>query len=111
MKIVIPKQNSPFRATIKKGSGIVMLPMDDNTNLQTIYYEGNLYGALNLYKYTQRIVCAANRAHTKYPTIAMSGVLPENVNQFFVVGECDPENYYLIHFKSETEDIRSEWLS
>ena len=110
MKIVIPKEKSPFASFIKKGSGVVMLDFKKANDLSSIYYEGNLYDAENLQSYEQHIKCAAGRAHTRYPTIAMCGVLQENMQEFNIVGECDPDNEYNIKFKPGTMSIIKEWL-
>jgi hypothetical protein len=110
MKIVIPKKDSYFRRTIKKGSGIVMRT-DPNFPIPVIYYEGNLYGASNLESFDERIVCAAGRAHKRYPTVARCGVL--DVDEFEIIGECYPENNYFIQKFNDrrTNNIITEWLS
>ncbi len=36
-----------------------------------VYYEGNLFGAANLKRYTERLSVAAGRASKRYPTVAM----------------------------------------
>lgn len=73
-----------------------------------IYYEGNLYGASNLESYDERIKCAAGRAYTRYPTVAMSGVL--DPSQFDVIGNCYPERDYFIEFLDGVDPILNEWL-
>jgi hypothetical protein len=109
MLIVIPKKQNPFRAIIKKGSGIVMIL--HRNDMATIYYEGNLYGAENLTRYEDRIKQAAMRAATHYPTMAMSGVLEENIKDFTMVGICDTKNDYSVTFFDEAARIIEEWLS
>ena len=107
MKIVIPKKDSPFGLNIANGSGIVMI---EGKQMAIIYYEGNLYGAQNLETYEERIICAAGRAHTRYPTIARSGILPENIDQFITVGECYPNHGYRISFYRGSSEIINEWI-
>ena len=111
MKILIPKEKSPFASFIKKGSGVVMLDFSEANDLSSIYYEGNLYDAENLQSYEQRIKCAAGRAHMRYPTIAMCGILQENMQEFIEVGVCDPDNGYNILFKSGTLQAIKRWLN
>ena len=106
MDIIIPKPSSPYRAMIAKGSGVVLQPRD---TMDVIYYEGNLYGAVNLRSYEERIQCAAGRAHTRYPTVAMSGVFKNDLEQFVTVGCCDPQNGYRVTFNPQTEEIIEEW--
>jgi len=110
MKIVIPYKHSHFRATIKKGSGIVMLPFNKARRMALIYYEGNLYGADNLKTFNERIQCAAGRAYTKYPTVAFSGVLREDLDQFRTIGKCDPDDSYSVLFEPGVNNVIKEWI-
>lgn len=52
---------------IVNGSAIASLSLDETVK---VYYEGNVYGAVNLHDYTQRLYCAAGRALTSAPTTA-----------------------------------------
>lgn len=57
---------------IKAGSAIVTTGGDtegDEGGIR-LYYEGNIYGAENLRDYKERILVAAGRAMTAYPTTA-----------------------------------------
>ena len=111
MKIVIPKSGTYFHKLITRGSGVVMISHEHHKDIPCIYYEGNLYDAVNLRTYEDRIKCAAGRAHTHYPTIACSAILPENTREFITVGICLPEQGYRISFAFGSEPIIKEWLS
>lgn len=108
MKIVIPKIGTWYRDIIARGSGIVMID-NPHMDLSIIYYEGNIYDAVNLTKLEDRIVCAAGRAHTRYPTSAMMGVTTDQLDDFETVGQCDPENGYSVSLDPEKEAIIKEW--
>lgn len=106
MKIVIPKETSPYRKLIAAGSGIVML---GKPTACLIYYEGNLYGARNLKSYHQRVECAAGRAFELYPTVACTGVMKEHIDDFVVAGDCHPSAHYQIYLKPEHADLIEAW--
>jgi len=86
-----------------------MLPFNSITEMAMIYYEGNLYDAMNLNTYEERIACAAGRAHTRYPTIARSAIFKEDLQDFNIIGRCDPIDHYKIEFYRGCENIISEW--
>ena len=64
----MPKPQCKLRPT--DGSGIVGSPSEDRSGLVRIDFEGNLYGALNLASYRDRLFHAAGRHVTGYPTVA-----------------------------------------
>lgn len=88
-----------------------MLPTDVKTGFTQIYYEGNLYDAVNLRTYNERIQCAAGRAYHNYPTIAMTILFKADLSNFITVGRCNPENNYQIEFFSAQNNVVNEWLS
>jgi hypothetical protein len=69
--VYVPSPTSPLRKTIRAGSGIVGTTQADGRIL--IDYEGNLYGAVGLEVYEERVFHAYDR-HTwhgvGYPTVA-----------------------------------------
>jgi hypothetical protein len=60
--------------SIAPGSAIVgeltNAELHDGRRLVQVYYEGNLYGAMNMDTYEGRMVIAADRLSVHYPTIA-----------------------------------------
>lgn len=64
-------------ADIKKGSAIVGEMASSCDPLVEIYYEGNLYGAVNLQRFEDRVLCAAGRMRENYPTAAC-GMVPDS---------------------------------
>lgn len=72
--VYIPALSDPLRAVIRLGSGIVGTTDGERT---TIDYEGNLYGAQNIVTWADRVMIAAGRHSTRYPTVARSWVKPE----------------------------------
>jgi hypothetical protein len=69
---------------ILPGSGVVGQPQDDGQVL--VYYEGNVYNAINLQTFEDRCKHAADRLRTNYPTVAKA-LLP--ADQLLDIGECD----------------------
>lgn len=72
--VYIPALSDPLRGVIRLGSGIVGTTDGERT---TIDYEGNLYGAQNIVTWADRVMIAAGRHSTRYPTVARSWVKPE----------------------------------
>ena len=79
---------------IVPGSGIVsgfapvdVLPGSDQLFV-LVDYEGNLYYAVNLARYADRVAHAWDRQKTQYPTVARSAIPAE---QLIKVGEYDTE--------------------
>lgn len=73
---------------IAKGSAIAAVPVGDDRF--AIYYEGNLNGAVNLHDFRERIYCAAGRAMTKYPTVAVVYLSKADYESiFFEVGQVN----------------------
>src|ERR1035437_2667801 len=92
MEVYVPAEDSPLKAVIKQGSGIVGL--DEEDEHVTIYYEGNVYGAMNLKTFKERIACAAGRLATKYPTVAKMRAKRE---ELVLVGQFDYETRRLTY--------------
>lgn len=57
---------------IAKGSAIVSKGEPDATGRVVVYFEGNLYGAENLKRFDERLLCASGRAASLYPTAAIA---------------------------------------
>lgn len=89
-------------AMIAPRSGIVMRPAPHDAPYSVLYYEGNLHGAVNLNKWQERVMCAAGRLFTNYPTIAKSMLPAEQVKREFEdIGHLrwfgSPNTPYLMH--------------
>ena len=91
--ILVPKVGSMAEKTIIDGSGIVGVARGDRT---TVYYEGNLNGASNLERYSERLVCAAGRLFKTYPTIAMTSYDQEAMNENFVAVGVVTDDYRVL---------------
>ncbi len=73
---------------IARASAIVAWPNEPgSTDSLDVYYEGNLYGAVNMMRYAERCMCAHGRMAMKYPTVAF-GRFPANL--FLLVGVWHP---------------------
>lgn len=72
LTVYVPNEASFLAKQIKPGSGIVGSPSGyaHPEMSERIDYEGNLYGAMNMNTYTERVYHAAGRHVTKYPTVA-----------------------------------------
>lgn len=71
---------------IARGSAIVAKSEPDATGRVVVWYEGNLYGAENLKRFDERVLCAAGRAATSYPTAAIASF---SSHQLIEVGTFD----------------------
>lgn len=56
------------------GSAIVSDGVEDSESRIVIDYEGNRYGAQNLTRFAQRVLVAAERQASAYPTVARMSV-------------------------------------
>lgn len=90
--IYVPVPGSRYAAIIAPGSGIVVVPGTPNP---IMFYEGNLYDAVNLRDPIERVICAFGRAATQAPTVAMMAVLPCDMTGLIRVGEVHWPNRIL----------------
>lgn len=88
LAVYVPDVDAPATiavqvAAIKAGSGIVgrRVVEDDPESPVLIYFEGNLYGYVNIVTYADRVSLAADRLTDSAPTVAMRLVRPEAVIQ------------------------------
>jgi hypothetical protein len=85
--ILVPKSKDLDLRNIASGSGLVGVSTE---NVDLIYYEGNVYGAENLREINERILVAAGRLMTRYPTTAFSAYPADFIQEnFCVVGTVD----------------------
>jgi hypothetical protein len=85
--ILVPKPDTMAARRIDRGSGVVAELRTDAPQL-VVHFEGNRHDAENLRSYDDRVIHAAGRLVTSYPTIAC-GVFHRN--DFLVVGTFDVE--------------------
>lgn len=85
LAIVVPHDHlrGPLRH-VRRGSGMVARRVP-GSDLLDVYFEGNLYGAVNLERFEDRVLVAADRLVTRYPTTAMMSIALTDVE---VVGTC-----------------------
>lgn len=88
--VYIPSDLDGWRLHIAPGSGIVGTPLGKDGVM--LYFEGNVYNATNLRTVEERIVCAAGRLFTRYPTAARHYLSIEEVErELIAVGTIDRE--------------------
>ena len=85
-KVIVGSQ--PAKLPIAAKSGVVGRPSDISPLAVDLWYEGNLYGAVNLGRYVERVRQAAGRMEQNYPTVAHMTAAEFMVVQ---VGEYDAE--------------------
>lgn len=79
LPVLVPKTHGYLG--IAQASAIVLLKGEDR--IHRIYYEGNLWGAENLFCVDGRLQVAASRALTKAPTVAFMAITDEILNEQF----------------------------
>lgn len=87
--VLVPVRESSAARLIASKSGVV----EDGERF-IAYFEGNLYGAVNLTSYEERLRCAVGRLVNKYPTIAC-GRWPRA--EFVIVGEYRVSDDFVEH--------------
>lgn len=93
-KVFRAKNGSLLGQELEPDTAIVGIP--DQDGAMVAYYEGNLYGALNLVEFKDKAACAAGRLFTKYPTTAMCWLSGERVAaELEEVGAIDSFSYVL----------------
>lgn len=79
---------------IKQNSAILVTQKPNQDGFHTMYYEGNLHGAVNLETFEEKLMVAAGRMRDNYPTIARECPSVELVDKMFIkVGEYDMSNW------------------
>jgi hypothetical protein len=107
--VYVPHERSFLRRSIRRGSGIVSLPLERG-NIE-IDFEGNLDGDADLARYVARVARAWDRQSRRSPTIARLRIDAEELLQ---VGWYETETG-LVHVKEwkrlpEAPRILTEWL-
>lgn len=86
VNVYVPKPGARSLNDVRPGSGMVGSPHPNGR--VTVDFEGNLYGAENLRTYEERLLHAADRHRTSYPTIARR-YIPED--DLILVGTYDTD--------------------
>jgi hypothetical protein len=109
-QVYVPREG--VDTTIASGSGIVGRPNAEDPRIIVMDYEGNLYGAENLREYGQRVMHAADRSVTHYPTVARRALSLERVAEAFVlIGTYDYHEDRLDVTDAEAQGQLDRWLS
>lgn len=81
LAIFCPKPSTPLATTLKAGSAIVGDPTALTEGRVCIYYEGNVYNAENMRYFSERLLHAAGRLTTKYPTVAQAFISLDELDE------------------------------
>jgi hypothetical protein len=73
VSVYVPKADvaEEIALNICQGSGIVGFSMQEDDDSLVFYYEGNIYGAVNMVDWEDRVKNAYDRMATNYPTSAL----------------------------------------
>jgi hypothetical protein len=102
LRVYIPRDGTTARAAIAEQSGVVGSPVEGGRVL--LDYEANLYGAVNLKTFADKIHHAAGRHRVRYPTRARTEVDEAAVID---VGLYDGERVIL---DAERREAVANWL-
>lgn len=94
LDVLVPKSDDSTTLTnnLAKASAILALPFNDN--YRKVYFEGNIYGAVNLHHFSERLMVAASRLLHRAPTTA-----------FFVQHQQDDTLLKVATYDTETRVI------
>lgn len=112
-RALIVSVGSPGAHGIKPGSAIICRcdgdgnPSIDDLGRVTAWYEGNIYNAVNLTAFIERVRCAAGRMTTNYPTVALLSVPAQDIT---VLAEFDLEREIVTRIvrQAELNDLAGE---
>lgn len=82
--IFVPSEAGMRRLGLAPLSGVVAVPWGGDG--WHVYYEGNLYDASNLRRWTDRVKNAAGRLFKRYPTVAQAYLATLLAEEFTAVG-------------------------
>jgi hypothetical protein len=97
--IVVEKQapTEQVYRPINPGSAIVAAPLAAAPDYVKLYFEANLYWALNQHRYEERLSSCWGRLVNRYPTVAMMGMpVAEFLDQYEVIGTYDGKTMSLL---------------
>lgn len=104
LDILVPKTGSALghavesRSAIVSGRGDLAIP-----GIRVVYYEGNAFGAANLVEFHERLISAGGRLEHRYPTSALLGVDPDDVE---IVGVFDTASAAVVEVIDQDALIR-----
>jgi hypothetical protein len=104
LSVHVPSQPSHLDH-VAGASGIVSNGEPVNGRLHA-YFEGNLFGAVNLRRWVDRVACAADRLLTEYPTTAKMLVAATDLT---VVGHYDPVTGAVVLDGAEASALAGSW--
>lgn len=95
--LLVPKleyQDKWARFALKGGSSIVgFVRSADDAGRYVVYFEGNVYDAVNLQTFKDRAVCAYGRMTHSYPTVAMTTAALEEME---IVGSVSNTTFSVV---------------
>ena len=109
--ILVPKHGSRPEMVIDKASGVVA---DESATFDPpdhvmVYFEGNRYGASNMNRYEEKLLHAAGRLSSKYPTVARAVF---RWDEFDIVGRFMFSPDWRVHRVEITDsEAVSRWLA
>lgn len=107
VSILVPNPKFHYQNDyIAKGSAIVAGEFEDGC--RRVYYEGNVFGAVNMHEFDERLLVASYRLRDKAPTTSFLVEPETDVDLFVKVGEFDLSTKSLIITNKNKLD---EWVS
>lgn len=103
--VLVPAEAGGIHSIVA-GSGIVTgddLTADERV---TVDFEGNLYGAVNLSRWADRVRHAVDRAATRYPTVARISARPDG---FVAVGTFDT-TWGTVQLEPGCTELVARWI-
>jgi hypothetical protein len=101
--IYVPRPGSPTEALVRPHSALVAT-IEEGAEMTSCFFEGNIHGAQNLRTFHDRVVVAAGRLTSDYPTTARALV---SVSDLIRVASYDPR---FLAVRDVTDGQRlSEW--
>jgi hypothetical protein len=112
LTVYLPAAGAPDTSGISAGSGVVGPELPDATGRIQIDFEGNLYDAVNMRRYEERVYHAASRQLWNngrgYPTVARLWVEPTSV---IAVGTIDVDTTSWVYSVEITEqELVDAWV-
>lgn len=104
--VYLPAPGHPATEEIRPGSAIVGRP-EPGSDAVRIYYEGALYGQVNMRTLADRAVHACGRLQQDYPTTAAKVVARDALT---VVGTFDPRAGRIMLTGRQSERAVAHWL-
>lgn len=104
--IYIPKPNTYLHRMLKKGSAVIKSKMVGE-GMVKVYYEGNIYNAVNIRTYEDRCMLAAGRARDNYPTTSFMAVPEYDLIEAGTYNINDNK----VSIKECVFDLYSDWVS